>query len=124
MPVIKGESCGGICAIRGRSSPFLPTKVLDTPVKGFNTPDNFSGIKRCGGMMKSLASRLLCLLLVVLFCFSLLWSQGSTAQITGSVSDPTGAVLPGVEITATQTETGVSRTAISNEAGAYVLPNL
>src|SRR5262245_25544187 len=47
-----------------------------------------------------------------------------TAQISGTVSDPTGAVLPGAEITATQTDTGVMRTAVSNETGAYVLPNL
>src|SRR5437588_4808190 len=52
------------------------------------------------------------------------WSQGATAQISGTVTDQSGAVLPGVEITATQTETGVSRNTISNETGLYVLPNL
>jgi hypothetical protein len=40
------------------------------------------------------------------------------------VKDPTGAVLPGVEITVTQTETGVARMTITNETGSYVLPNL
>ena len=38
--------------------------------------------------------------------------------------DQSGAVLPGVEITVTQTETGIARTAITNETGSYVLPNL
>src|SRR5260370_11376897 len=51
------------------------------------------------------------------------WAQ-ATAQITGTVHDPSGAVLPGVEIKATQTETGITRTTISNETGGYVLPNL
>ena len=51
------------------------------------------------------------------------WSQ-ATAQIGGAVKDQTGAVLPGVEVTATQTETGISRTTITNETGSYVLPNL
>jgi len=37
------------------------------------------------------------------------WAQG-TAQISGVVRDPSGAVLPGVEVIATQTATGVSRT--------------
>src|SRR5262245_46254654 len=82
------------------------------------------GNQKGGGKMKNLPACLLCTLFVVLFSLSLVWGQGSTAQITGSVTDPTGAVLPGVEVTATQTETGVSRTAVSNEAGAYVLPNL
>src|SRR5262245_60265720 len=48
----------------------------------------------------------------------------ATAQISGTVRDQSGAVLPGVEITATQTETGVSRNTVSNETGSYVLPNL
>src|SRR5438105_10388987 len=52
-----------------------------------------------------------------------LWAQ-ATAQISGAVQDQSGAVLPGVEITATQTATGVSRTMITNETGFYVLPNL
>jgi len=50
--------------------------------------------------------------------------QGATAQISGTVTDQSGAVLPGAEITATQTETNVSRNAVSNETGSYVLPNL
>jgi hypothetical protein len=51
------------------------------------------------------------------------WAQG-TAQINGTVRDQSGAVMPGVEITVTQTATGVSRMTISNETGSYVLPNL
>ena len=51
------------------------------------------------------------------------WAQ-ATAQINGSVRDQSGAVLPGVEITATQTETGISRMAVTNETGAYVMANL
>ena len=51
------------------------------------------------------------------------WGQ-ATAQISGTVTDQSGAVLPGAEITATQTETGLARNAISNETGSYVLPNL
>src|SRR5438552_2654574 len=51
------------------------------------------------------------------------WGQ-ATAQITGIVRDASGAVLPDVEVKATQTETGITRTTISNETGVYVLPNL
>src|SRR5437899_3630470 len=52
------------------------------------------------------------------------WAQATTAQISGTVKDQSGAVLPGVEITATQTATGVTRTTVSNETGNYVLSNL
>ena len=55
---------------------------------------------------------------------AVLWAQGGTAQINGTVADQTGAVLPGVVVTATQTDTGISRSAVSNETGFYVLPNL
>src|ERR671936_1009226 len=51
------------------------------------------------------------------------WAQ-ATAQINGSARDQSGAVLPGVEIKATQTETGVSRDTVTNETGSFVLPNL
>src|SRR5690348_3525243 len=51
------------------------------------------------------------------------WAQ-ATAQISGTAKDPSGAVLPGVEIKATQAETGVTRETVTNETGTYVLPNL
>src|SRR5438094_2502364 len=53
----------------------------------------------------------------------LVWAQ-ATAQINGTVKDPSGAVLPGVEITATQIDTGVSRKTVTNETGTYILPDL
>jgi Carboxypeptidase regulatory-like domain len=49
---------------------------------------------------------------------------GSTAQISGTVKDASGAILPGVEVTATQIETGGNRSTLSNETGFYVLSNL
>src|SRR2546423_4282793 len=61
-------------------------------------------------------------LLSVLSC-SAQWAQ-ATAQISGTAKDQSGAVLPGVEITVTQTETGTARNAITNETGSFVLPNL
>src|ERR1051325_1297565 len=51
------------------------------------------------------------------------WAQ-ATAQISGTVHDQSGAVLPGVEVTATQTATGISRMTVTNETGSFVLPNL
>jgi hypothetical protein len=48
----------------------------------------------------------------------------STAQINGTVKDQSGAVLPGVDVTVTQTATGLMRTAVTNETGSYVFANL
>src|SRR5438067_997102 len=48
----------------------------------------------------------------------------STAQISGVVTDQSGAILPGVEVKVTQTDTGITRSAVTNETGLYILPNL
>src|SRR5438309_1422112 len=61
-------------------------------------------------------------LLSVNTCGSL-WAQ-ATAQMGGIVRDSSGAVLPGVEVTATQTDTGIKRMVVTNETGFYVLPSL
>ena len=62
-------------------------------------------------------------LLISLLVCTITWAQ-STAQINGIVKDQSGAILPGVEVSATQTATGAKRSAVTNESGAYVLPNL
>src|SRR5438132_3997634 len=66
--------------------------------------------------------------ILVGFFLSILMSAAalaqSTAQISGVVKDPSAAILPGVEVTATQTATGAKRSAVTNENGVYALPNL
>ena len=53
------------------------------------------------------------------------WGQvGATAQISGVVSDPTGALVPNATITATHVATGLVRRAVTGADGIYVLPNL
>jgi hypothetical protein len=49
---------------------------------------------------------------------------GSTAQITGVVSDESGGVLPGVDVTAVQTDTGFKRSVVTEANGSFTLPNL
>ncbi len=48
----------------------------------------------------------------------------ANATLSGTIQDATQAVLPGVTVTATNNETGVSRTAVSNAAGVYNFPGL
>jgi len=56
--------------------------------------------------------------------FTHAFSQSSNAALSGTVSDAANALIPGVNITATSTETGVVSTAITNETGTYNLPSL
>jgi hypothetical protein len=62
-------------------------------------------------------------LLGLLFMVSVGWAQ-STAQISGTVKDPAGAVVAGADVTAIQTDTGVKRTVKSDATGSYALTNL
>lgn len=56
---------------------------------------------------------------------AIVWAQATnTAQIQGTVSDASGAAVPGAEIKVTQTETGQVRTTTSGSDGGYVLPTL
>src|SRR5437763_10612528 len=67
--------------------------------------------------------KILTALLLSILVSAAVWAQ-NTAQISGTVKDQTGAVLPGAEVTMTQTETGLKRTAVTDEAGSYVLSSL
>ena len=48
----------------------------------------------------------------------------ATAELNGRVTDESGAVLPGVTVTATQTDTGLTRAVVSDETGGYTVSSL
>ena len=50
--------------------------------------------------------------------------QSSNARVSGTVNDASGAVLPGVEVTATNSGTGVVTSVTSNDSGAYNFASL
>src|SRR5437667_2545731 len=52
------------------------------------------------------------------------FAKSSNASVSGFVQDPTQAFIPGVTVTATNTQTGVVTTAITNESGTYSILSL
>jgi hypothetical protein len=66
----------------------------------------------------------LCVLLQILVLPTCVFSQSSFASLSGTVSDETGATISGTKVTATNTNTGVVNTTISNAAGVYNFPSL
>ncbi|HXX24121.1 MAG TPA: carboxypeptidase-like regulatory domain-containing protein [Terriglobia bacterium] len=54
-----------------------------------------------------------------LFCSAAAWAQ-DTATIVGTVTDPTGAVMPGVRVAVSNPDKGYSRELLTDTAGAYV----
>src|SRR5262245_59723658 len=74
-------------------------------------------------VMNSRLRALVGAVLLVLASSADTWAQ-ATAQLTGAVRDESGAVLPGVTVTLTQTDTGFTRTVVTDADGGYVMPNL
>lgn len=65
------------------------------------------------------------LVLALILCTTLfLPAQTSTATLTGTVSDPSGGVLPGVTVTVTDLERNTSRSSVTRESGGYTVPAL
>jgi hypothetical protein len=69
----------------------------------------------------SVAVRLFACLLLLMFGLA---AQSTTGEITGTVTDSTGAVVPGATITVTNLTTNTRRSVESNTAGVYSLPAL
>jgi len=60
----------------------------------------------------------------VLLLVSAAFAQSDRGTITGTISDPTSAVIPGVTITATNVESGLKYETVSTETGNYTLSQL
>jgi hypothetical protein len=69
-----------------------------------------------------LMRRLVCAFVLCLFA-RVLCAQ-TFGEITGEVKDPSGAVIPGAPVTATNTSTNAMRQTFTNEAGIYSFPAL
>lgn len=74
--------------------------------------------------MNSYSQRFYALFLLVLFGTAGILAQTATASLSGVVTDPNGAVVPGVTVVATNKAIGLTRSVSTNGSGAYAFPNL
>jgi Carboxypeptidase regulatory-like domain/TonB dependent receptor-like, beta-barrel/TonB-dependent Receptor Plug Domain len=70
------------------------------------------------------AQRAMAALVAVLLAPALLYAQGTTGSISGTVTDESKAVVPGVTITVRNADTGLERTQVSDPEGRYRVLNL
>src|SRR5580698_4534366 len=76
-------------------------------------------------MGKSMRSaKTLTLVLITLLASLNAAGQQITGSLRGTVSDPSGAIVPAATVTAKQVETGLTRVAITDRQGEYVLVEL
>ncbi len=64
------------------------------------------------------------LFVCALLCLATSLFAQSVSQISGTVKDASGAAVPGAQVTVTQTDTGLTRTAETDANGVYSLPSL
>jgi|WetSurMetagenome_2_1015567.scaffolds.fasta_scaffold61156_2 hypothetical protein len=68
--------------------------------------------------------------IIAVFLFALalprmaLFAQFDAGSVTGSVKDPSGAIVPGVKITLIDGATGINAITMSNDAGVYEFPSV
>ncbi len=75
-------------------------------------------------MFRNTMTRFLLVLAVLALFSGTLWAQGGTGELTGLVTDPTGAVVANAPITLTNRATGEQRTTVTTAAGTYRFPAL
>src|SRR5947209_10243859 len=71
--------------------------------------------------MRSPLSRLLCLAFAGTIYLA---AQTTTAELSGTVTDPTGAAVAKVKVTATNTGTGLVHDAVTDDSGGYLITQL
>ena len=72
--------------------------------------------------MKSLACAVLCFVLASSVAYA--QGVGASGDIQGTVTDPSGALVPKATITVTDPQTGLKRTAVTDATGQFRVPNL
>ncbi len=68
-----------------------------------------------------------CFLLMLTLCLLFtcnMWAQGGTGELSGVVTDPSGAVVPNAHVTLSNNATGAKRTTATTGAGIYRFPAL
>src|ERR1700761_2454000 len=74
--------------------------------------------------MRAFRNALVALCMITAAGSSALWAQSSSGIVFGTVTDPSGAVVSGAAITATNVATGTTLKAVSDDSGNYVLTDL
>src|SRR5689334_4497202 len=76
-------------------------------------------------MKETSMNRPVIVLALLIAIFTPAWARAqATGQINGSVTDASGAMLPGVTVEAVNDATGATRTAVSGTDGLYTIPLL
>ena len=62
--------------------------------------------------------------LLIVFSVFTAFAQDTSGNLSGRVTDASGAAIPGAQVVATHSETAATRKAVTDNAGAYTFPDL
>src|ERR1700733_3942869 len=85
----------------------------------YRMTDGFGSSSRRSTMHRSTQAIQLTAIVLLLFCGVNLTAQTITANVNGTVTDASHAVIPGATITAINVDTNVRTNTTSNNAGIY-----
>src|SRR5258708_3867511 len=80
---------------------------------------HFSGGLPMEYAFRGTLTRILVVVAVLASLTGMLWAQGGTGELTGLVTDPSGAVVSGAQVTLTNSSTGEKRIATTTSGGIY-----
>src|SRR5260370_23135214 len=113
----QGNLVGPCCTLLGRKIPFGGTGVVYSPGSAALYNSNMPATR--GLLMKRLLARLILPMAACVLACSIATAQTVTGTLDGHVTDPAGAVVPQVKITAKNVENGVERNTVTNDAGYF-----
>lgn len=70
------------------------------------------------------AHRVVCLIAVLLAATALCFAQAVNGTLLGTITDASGAAVPGAKVVATEANTGVSRSTLTTQTGYFAFPDL
>src|SRR5579883_1524146 len=92
---------------------------------GLTASGFWTRVRPLSGVMEDKMKAVSALILMVSVALSsVAFAQTTNATLGGTVSDSSGALIPGVTVTATNNATGIASTAITNESGVYQFASL
>ena len=93
-------------------------------MRGFDILHVSCGLRTAGIKPTTMTKRLVLAFAALLCAANLASAQTITAAITGTVTDPSGSIVPNAKVVVNNTGTNVSFETVSNESGLYTFPFL
>ena len=81
-------------------------------------------IPSLSGSLSSMPKTMVRFLFSLVLCATALLSQTSTTQLSGTVTDSSGAIVPGAAVTAVNEATGIRYNQQTTDAGLYAFPSI